>query len=365
MERSTEKLFTPHKLGSIKLSNRIVMAPMTRSRAINNTPNEVMAEYYAQRATAGLIITEGTAPSAHGLGYSRIPGIFSEEQVDAWKKVTSAVHANGGKIYLQIMHTGRVGHPLNLPGNGRLLAPSAVKLQTTKMWVDGEGLLEIPVAQEMTSQEVRELINDHIKAGHNAIKAGFDGIELHGANGYLIKQFLNPHSNQRTDEYGGSIENRSRFLLEITSGLAKSIGSEKIGVRISPFSQYNETPAYDETEATYRYIAKQLNDLDIAYLHITDPSAEGKPNELVKELRQIFKKSLILSGGYTAVNAEEVVKNNHADLVSFARAFIPNPDLVRRFKNKLPLSQPKFDLFYTPGREGYVDYPLFEEVPVI
>jgi N-ethylmaleimide reductase len=365
MERATEKLFTPHKLGSIQLSNRIVMAPMTRSRATDNTPNEVMAEYYTQRATAGLIITEGTAPSPHGLGYSRIPGIFSEAQVDAWEKVTSAVHAKGGKIFLQIMHTGRIGHPFNLPGKGPLLAPSAVKLETTKMWVDGEGLLEIPIAKEMTGEEVRELINDHIEAGRKAIKAGFDGIELHGANGYLIKQFLNPHINKRTDKYGGSIENRSRFLLEITSGLAKTIGSEKVGVRISPYSQYNETPAYDETEATYRYIGQQLNDLDIAYLHITDPSVEGKPNQLVKELRQLFKKSIILSGGYTAVKAEEVIKNNEADLVSFARSFIPNPDLVRRFRNKLPLSQPKFDLFYTPGREGYVDYPAFENVSVI
>lgn len=360
-----QQLFLPYQLGSLNLSNRIVMAPMTRSRALNNIPNELMAEYYAQRATAGLIITEGTSPSPNGLGYARIPGIFSEDQLKGWQKVTSAVHQKGGKIIIQLMHTGRVGHPLNLPKDATLAAPSAVKLETTSMWVDGEGLKEIPAPKEMSRKEIQLVINEYIHAAEKAINAGFDGIELHGANGYLIKQFLNPHTNRRTDEYGGSIENRSRFLLEVTEGVLNVIGKEKVGVRISPFGEFNETPQYREAEATYQYIGKKLNDLRIGYLHITDPLIKGQPNDLVLSLRKIFKNTLILSGGYTAVTAEYVIKNNQADLVSFARTFIPNPDLVERFKNKLPLNQPKFDLFYTPGPEGYVDYPVFEEVQVV
>lgn len=360
-----EHLLSPYQLGNLSLSNRVVMAPMTRSRAINNIPNELMADYYAQRATAGLIITEGTSPSPNGLGYSRIPGIFSEEQLKGWQKVTSAVHQKGGKIFIQFMHTGRVGHPKNLPGHTTLAAPSAVKLETTKMWVDDEGLLDIPAPKEMTRNEIQQTIREFISSAQNAIEAGFDGIELHGANGYLIKQFLNPHTNRRTDEYGGSIENRSRFLLEITNGIIQAIGKEKVGVRISPFAEFNEMPQYSDATETYRYLAEKLNDLGIVYLHISDPFTKGEPHDLIRELRNIFKNTLILSGGYTAGNAEEVLRNNQADLVSFARSFIPNPDLVERFKNKLPLNQPKFDLFYTPGPEGYVDYPVFDEVSIV
>ena len=359
------QLFDNHTLGNLTLTNRIVMAPMTRSRAINNVPNDLMAEYYGQRAAAGLIITEGTSPASNGLGYARIPGIFSEEQVKGWQKVTAAVHDKGGKIFLQIMHTGRIGHPRNLPTGATLVAPSAVKPETTKMWVDDAGLLEIPEARELQTDEVRHLITAHVTAAENAIRAGFDGVELHGANGYLIKQFLNPHTNRRSDEYGGNIENRSRFLLEVADGVAKAIGKEKVGVRISPFSTMNDTPAYAETEATYLYLSRKLNELDIAYLHVTDPAAKGQPHALIHHLRKNFRNTFILSGGYTASSAETVLKEKHADLVSFARAFIPNPDLVVRFKNKLPLNQPKFDLFYTPGPQGYVDYPVFQDVQVV
>lgn len=360
-----KKLFEPHVAGSLTLSNRVVMAPMTRSRALGNIPNALMAEYYAQRATAGLIITEGTSPSPSGLGYARIPGIYSEEQVEGWKKVTDAVHEKAGKIFLQIMHTGRIGHPGNLPAGATLVAPSAVRPETTKMWVDDGGLKEIPAPRELTTAEVREVIAEHIVAAQNAIRAGFDGIELHGANGYLIKQFLNPHTNRRSDEFGGNIENRSRFLLEITRGVITAIGNDKVGVRLSPFSQYNETPLYEEAEATYLYIGRKLNEFDIAYLHITDPEAKGQPTLLSQHLRKIFQNTLILSGGYGAKSAETILKNGEADLISFARPFIPNPDLVERFKNSLPLNQPRFDLFYTPGPQGYVDYPAFHEVQLI
>jgi N-ethylmaleimide reductase len=360
-----KQLFSLYALGNLNLSNRIVMAPMTRSRALQNVPNELMAQYYAQRATAGLIITEGTSPSPDGLGYARIPGIFSEDQVNGWRKITSAVHSEGGKIFLQLMHTGRVGHSLNLPAGARLVAPSPVKLEATQMWVDNEGLKEIPVAEELTTKEVTNAIAEHIRAAENAIRAGFDGVELHAANGYLIKQFLNPHTNRRTDQYGGSIANRTRFLFEVTEGIIGAIGKEKTGVRISPFGEFNETPAYQEAAETYRVIANRLNELKIAYLHITDQLAKGEPNELVHALRGIFRRTVILSGGYTAVAAEKVLKDQVADLVSFARPFIPNPDLVARFKNNLPLNQPKFDLFYSPGPEGYVDYPVFDEVQVV
>lgn len=360
-----ENLFAPYTLGSLTLANRIVMAPMTRSRALYNVPNALMAEYYRQRAAAGLIITEGTSPSPNGLGYARIPGIYSEDQVKGWQKVTSAVHENGGKIFLQIMHTGRIGHPQNLPAGARLVAPSPVKPETTQMWVDAAGMQEIPEPDELTTQEVRQVIQEHIAAVQNAVAAGFDGIELHGANGYLIKQFLDPHTNRRTDEYGGSIENRARFLLELTSGAAGAIGKEKVGVRLSPFSTFNDTPPYPEEEATYLYVGRELNALDIAYLHITDPDAKGRPHVLADHLRKIFKNTMILSGGYTASTAAAALRNNQADLVSFARVFISNPDLVNRFKNRLPLNQPRFDLFYTPGREGYADYPVFEDVQVV
>ena len=360
-----QHLFSTHRLGEVTLNNRIVMAPMTRSRAINNIPNDLMAEYYGQRAAAGLIITEGTSPSPNGLGYARIPGIFSDAQVEGWKKVTQAVHARNGKIFLQLMHTGRVSHPGNLPPGATVVAPSAVPLATTKMWVDNAGLLDIPVAKALTTEEVKGLVAEHVRAAQRAIEAGFDGVELHGANGYLIKQFLNPHTNRRDDIYGGSFENRSRFLLEIAAGVAQAIGGDKVGVRVSPFTEFNETPAYPEAQSTYLFLGRQLDELGIAYLHITDGAVRGRPDALTQHLRQIFTKTLILSGGYTAASAEEVIESDQADLVSFARQFIPNPDLVERFQNRLPLNQPKFDLFYTAGREGYIDYPLFKDVQVV
>ena len=361
-----EHLFTPYRgPGALSLPNRLVMAPMTRSRALNNIPNTLMADYYAQRASAGLIITEATSPSPNGLGYARIPGIFSRDQVNGWKDITAAVHDKGGRIFVQLMHTGRVGHPRNLPPGATLLAPSSVKMEKTKIWVDGEGLMEIPAPREMSGEEIRRIIGDHVRGAERAMLAGFDGVELHGANGYLIKQFLNPHINRRTDEYGGNIENRARFALEIAGGIAQAIGREKVGIRLSPFSTVNETPHYPEAEATYHYLATKLDELGIAYLHIVDAESNGAPNALTQRLRQVFRNTFIVAGGYSAAGAEAVLRNNEADLVSFARHFLANPDLVDRFRNKLPLNQPKHDLFYAPGPEGYVDYPVFEDVRVV
>jgi N-ethylmaleimide reductase len=361
------KLFSPYRIGSITLQNRTVIAPMTRSRAINNVPNDLIAEYYAQRASAGLIITEGTSPSPNGLGYARIPGIFSKEQIQGWKKVTKAVHDRDGKIFVQLMHTGRVTHPGNLPKGAEVVAPSAVKLESTKMWVDGEGLLEIPAPREMNKGDINKAIAEYVQAAKNAVEAGFDGVEIHGANGYLIKQFLNPHTNRRSDEYGGSIANRSRFLLQIADEVGKAIGRDKVGVRLSPFGVSNETPHYKEAEATYEYIAKELNSIGVIYLHLVDHSAMGAPavpSSVVRTIRNNFKHDLILSGNYNAERAEEALENDEADLIAFGRPFIANPDLVERLKNKLPLNQPKFDLFYTAGAEGYTDYPVFEDVSI-
>jgi N-ethylmaleimide reductase len=341
------------------------MAPMTRSRALNNIPNRLMADYYAQRASAGLIITEGTSPSPNGLGYARIPGIFTDEQVQGWRDITRAVHDKNGKIFLQLMHTGRIAHPGNLPAGATIVAPSVVKPETTKMWVDGQGMQDIPSPKALTTEEAKGIIREHVVAAQRAIQAGFDGVELHAANGYLIKQFLNPHTNRRDDAYGGSVENRSRFLLEIAEGVISAIGKDRVGVRISPFSEFNETPAYPEAQATYLFLARRLDELGVTYLHITDGAAKGVPDVLAQHLRKMFTRTVILSGGYSASSAEAVLEKGEADLVSFARPFIPNPDLVDRFKNRLPLNQPKFDLFYTPGPEGYVDYPVFEDVQVV
>lgn len=361
------KLFSPYTLGSLTLQNRTVMAPMTRSRAINNVPTDLMVEYYKQRASAGLIITEGVSPSLNGLGYARMPGIFSKEQIQGWKKITNAVHAKGGAIVAQIMHSGRATHPKNLPKGGEALAPSPIKLDTTKMWVDGEGSLPVPEAREMTKGDIRRAIQEYSQAAKNAIEAGFDGIEIHGANGYLVEQFIHPHTNRRTDEYGGSIENRSRFLLEVAAGVIAAIGNDKVGVRLSPYGVHNEMPHYEEVDAAYEYIATKLNELNIAYLHLVDHSSMGSPEvpaHLVKTIRENFTNTLILSGGYNATRAQQALENDAADLVAFGRPFLANPDLVERLKNNLPFNQVKFDLLYTAGAEGYTDYPVFEDVSV-
>ena len=252
-------LFEAFQLGKVELKNRIVMAPMTRSRAIGNIPNDLIATYYKQRADAGLIITEGTSPSPNGLGYSRIPGIFSTEQVDGWKKVTSAVHAKGGKIFVQLMHTGRISHQLNLPNGAKVLAPSAVK-PAGQMWTDGEGMQDFPIPNEMSLTDLAQTKEEFVIASKNAIAAGFDGVELHGANGYLLEQFISPVSNQRTDNYGGSIEKRCRFVIEVAEEVIKAIGKDKVGIRFSPYGVASDMPHYPEIETTYAYLAKKIEE---------------------------------------------------------------------------------------------------------
>ncbi len=361
---SAKTIFSSYKLGNLTLANRVVMSPMTRSRAIGNVPNELMAEYYAQRASAGLTITEGISPSPNGLGYSRIPGIFSKEQTEGWKLVTDAVHKNGGKIFAQLMHTGRVGHPLNLPAGGRMVAPSAITLPG-KMWTDQQGMQEHPAPEALTAEEIQWTKNEFVQAAVNAVSAGFDGVELHGANGYLLEQFLSPHSNQRTDAYGGSLENRSRFVLEVAKEISNRIGKDKVGIRLSPYGVSNNMQSYSEIEPTYNYLAEELNKIGIAYIHLVDHSALGAPHVPTKikvDIRQRFKNTLILSGGYDLKRAEEDLASGSADLIAFGRPFISNPDLVQRFINEHPLNM-AFDpkTFYSTGEKGYTDYAVYEK----
>jgi N-ethylmaleimide reductase len=356
------KLFSPYHLGKIELQNRMVMSPMTRSRAINNIPNELMAEYYGQRSGAGLIVTEGTSPSPNGLGYSRIPGIFSSEQIEGWKKVTASAHKGGARIFVQLMHTGRVGHALNLPEGAELIAPSALK-PDGQMWTDSAQMQDYQVPREMNIDDIVKARNEYVKAARNAVVAGFDGVELHAANGYLIEQFLSPASNIRKDNYGGSIENRSRFLLETAKAVADAIGKERTGIRLSPYGINNSLQLYPEIDATYKYLAEKLNAMGLAYIHIVDHSSMGAPvvsHELKKDIRKIFKNTLILSGGYDIERAEADVKSGHADLIAFGRPFISNPDLPERLMNSYPLASPDMSKFYTPDNKGYTDYPAYK-----
>jgi N-ethylmaleimide reductase len=356
------KLFTPVLIGPVELKNRIVMAPMTRCRAIGNVPNNLMAEYYRQRSGAGLIITEGTSPSPNGLGYARIPGIFNKKQVAGWKKVTKAVHGEDGKIFVQLMHTGRISHPLNMPARSKVLAPSAIKA-AGQMWTDSEQLQDFQVPAEMTKDELKKTKSEFVSASENAIEAQFDGVELHAANGYLLEQFISPVSNIRTDSYGGSIENRCRFVLEVVSAVAHEIGKDKTGIRLSPYGVASDMPHYPEIDETYRFLSEQLNKIGIAYIHIVDHSAMGAPPvsaDLKKLIRKIFKNTIILSGGYNLEKAEADLKSGLGDLIAFGRPFINNPDLADRLKKNWNLSpELKMDLFYTADEKGYTDYPLF------
>jgi N-ethylmaleimide reductase len=356
-------LFTPKKVGSVEVKNRMVMSPMTRCRAIGNIPNELMAEYYKQRSGAGLIITEGTSPSLNGLGYARIPGIYSKQQIEGWKKVTSAVHQQGGKIFVQLMHTGRISHPLNMPENTQVLAPSAVK-PAGQMWTDAKQMQDFPVPKEMTAAELLQTKEEFVNAAKNAISAGFDGVELHGANGYLLEQFLSPVSNIRTDAYGGSFEKRCKFVIEVVTAVAEAIGKEKTAIRLSPYGVASDMPHYPEIEVTYNYLSEKLNTIGISYIHIVDHSAMGSPEvpmEIKKSIRNNFKNTIILSGGYDKEKAEAHIQSGLGDLVAFGRPYISNPDLTERFKNNWPLSQElKMDLFYTPDEKGYTDYPFYK-----
>jgi len=353
-------LFSKFTLGKLELQNHMVMAPMTRNRSPENVPNELVQQYYAQRASAGLIITEGTSPSPNGLGYPRIPGIFSEAQVAAWKPIAEAVHAKGAKFFIQLMHCGRIAHPLNLPAGARVLGPSAV-VAAGEMYTDAEGMKANAMPAAMTEADIKATIEEFVQAAKNAVLAGFDGIELHGANGYLLEQFIRPNSNQRQDQYGGSIENRARFVLEVVDASIAAIGKDKVGIRLSPFGVFNDMPLYPEMESDYTYLAQQLNARGLLYIHLVDHSAMGAPEvpESMKAIfRDQFKGVLILSGGYDAARAESDLSAHKCDLIAVGRPFLANPDLVARWKSGAALNEPDFSTFYVPGPKGYIDYPV-------
>jgi len=352
-------LFSKTTLGSLTLQNRLVMSPMTRNRATDNIPNDLMAQYYAQRACAGLIITEGTSPSPNGLGYPRIPGIFSAAQVAGWKRVTDAVHAKGAKMFIQFMHCGRIGHALNLPAGARLLGPSAVAA-AGEMYTDAEGMKRNGMPQAMTEADIKTTLEEFVQSAKNAVAAGFDGVELHGANGYLLEQFIRPSSNQRTDRYGGSIENRARFVLDVVDAQINAIGKDKVGIRLSPFGVFNDMPLYDAMEADYTYLAQQLNARGLVYIHLVDHSPMGAPPvpaSMKATFRSVFKGTLILSGGYDAARAESDLAAARCDLIAVGRPFLANPDLVVRWKTGAAVNAPDMNAFYTPGPKGYIDYP--------
>lgn len=353
-------LFSPYRLGRCELRNRIVMAPMTRCRAPGNVPGELMAQYYAQRAEdAGLIITEGTSPSPNGLGYARIPGIFSRDQVEGWARVTRAVHERGARIFVQLMHTGRIGHPLNMPPGARILAPSPVAA-AGEMYTDAEGPKPHPVPEEMTEADITAALQEFVEAARNALVAGFDGVELHAANGYLLEQFLRPNSNRRTDRYGGDIAGRARFPLEVAAATADAIGSDRVGIRLSPFGVFNDMPPYDAMAEDYAWISGQIDRLGLLYVHIVDHSSMGAPEvpETVKQtMRRQFRGTVILSGGYDRVRAEADLAAGKGDLVAVGRPYLANPDLPRRWQTNAPLNEPDSTTFYTPGPDGYIDYP--------
>ena len=353
-------LFSEYKMGRISLKNRIVMAPMTRSRCVDNAPGELVEKYYEQRAEAGLIITEGTSPSPDGLGYPRIPGIFTAAQTAAWKRVGEKVHGQGSKIFVQLMHTGRVGHPLNLPDGAKVVAPSAVAV-SGEMYTDSDGPKQHPVPAQMSEAEIQKAIEEFADAADNAVNgAGLDGVEIHGANGYLVDQFLNIASNQRDDQWGGSVENRARFALQVAESVAKRVGADRTGIRLSPYGVFNDMQPDEDMDALYRYLTVKLSELGIAYVHVVDHSSMGAPSpnaELVTDMRRLFSNTFILSGGYDAQRAENDLSQNKGDLVAFGRPFIANPNLPTALQKNVALSAPNFDLFYTPGPEGYVDYP--------
>jgi len=355
MNRS--RILSPYSKGSLQLKNHLVMAPMTRSRAVDNLPNALMAEYYTQRNGAGLIITEGTSPAPEGLGYPRIPGIYSREHIEGWKQITAGIHAGGSKGFVQLMHTGRIGHPDNLPAGVAVIGPSAIRA-AGQIYTDRSGMQEFPVPRALTTAEVGQLIDAHVKAAENAITAGFDGVELHGANGYLIEQFLNPNSNTRTDEYGGSMERRARLAVETAQRIATVIGAGRLGIRFSPFNTFNDQQPYPESEvhAMYHYLAQEMDKIGLAYLHIA--LSPRIPEKTLHVIRKSFRGTIVQCSGLTPETAEAALHGSFADLVAFGKLFLANPDLDQRIAVRGSLNQPDIKTFYTPGAKGYTDYPV-------
>ncbi len=358
-----QPLLTPVTVGAYSLPNRMVMAPMTRSRADNpeRAPTALHAQYYAQRAGAGLIITEASQVSPQGVGYINTPGIHSRAQIEGWRQVTEAVHDQGGHIFIQLWHVGRISHP-DFHGGELPVAPSALNPNSQAFTPDG--LKDTVTPRAMTTNEVRATVQDFVQAAENAMEAGFDGVEIHGANGYLIEQFLRDSSNQRDDIYGGSIANRARFLFEIVEGVSEAIGRGRVGVRLSPGNVGN-IGADSDMKALYDFVIGVLDNYRLAYLHVMENAAPApdEPNQIEdvsRRYRTVYHGTLITNLGYDRDSGNGVVRSGQADLVAYGRPFIANPDLPRRFHLGAPLADGDPDTFYQGGARGYVDYPLLQ-----
>lgn len=354
-------LFDPFDLCGLALRSRIVMAPLTRNRATtDHVPTPLMREYYAQRASFGLIITEGTSPAADGLGYARIPGLFSAVQIAAWRPITDAVHAAGGRIFAQLMHCGRASHVDNLPAGARVVGPTSVAMPGD-VFTDTKGLQPASPPHALSDTEILAVVAEYAHAAGAATLAGFDGVELHAANGYLMEQFLNANVNDRADRWGGSIDGRNRFTLEVVRAVSKVIGAARTGIRVSPYGAFNSTGAFPDVEAQYLALATSLGSLGMAYLHLVDHSSMGAPtipSGFKASLRRTFGGVFIASGGFDLAKAEAMLVSGGADLVAFGRLALANPDLPARLAHGLALNAPDPSTFYTPGAAGYTDYPI-------
>lgn len=355
-------LFSPIKIGNYNLNNRIFMAPLTRCRSIkDNVPNDLMALYYSQRASAGLIISEATQISTQGIGYLYTPGIHTPKQIQGWKKITQAVHKKGGRIFLQLWHVGRISH--SSYHNGKLpVAPSAIKPKGEVYTYNGIKEFETP--KELKVQEIKEIVKEYAKAAKNAIKAGFDGIEIHAANGYLIDQFLRDSTNIRKDEYGNNIKNRSRFLFEVIKAISDEIGADKTGLKLSPSGTFNDIKD-SNPEKHFKYVCEKLNDFNLAYLHVVDALESDIKNGAktvdLSIIREAYKGILITNGAYDKKRANDYIKNNKTDAVTFGVLFLSNPDLPERFKTDSKLNKADNATFYTQDEKGYTDYPFMDK----
>ncbi len=354
------ELFDKLKIGKLELENRIIYSPLTRSRANDEgVQPDYAPEYYSQRATAGLLITEATNVSPMAKGYVRTPGVYTNEQIESWRKVVEAVHVKGGKIFMQIFHTGRIALPDFLPeGIEKPVAPSVVKADGQN-YTD-EGMKDFVEPRELTTEEVKSIVKEFAAAAKNAVDAGFDGVELHSANGYLVHQFLGTNTNLRTDEYGGSDENRARFLLEIVDAITSEIGEGKLGVKLSPTVPFNSMEDENAKEF-YPYIIEQLNKRNLAYLHIGFEETPDKDINWHRFLRPLFNGVYFANGGFTKESGEKLLEENAADAIVYGKLFLANPDLPKRFKLDAELNDWDASTFYSPGRKGYTDYPTLED----
>ena len=352
------KLLDTYTLGNLELPNHVLMAPMTRNRATDTVPTDLMATYYQQRASAGLIISEATQVTPMGQGYPNTPGIHTQEQIDAWKRVTDAVHNAGGRIFLQLWHVGRISHP-SFHGGDLPVAPSAIRPEGQTFTADGQ-IEPFATPRVLETDELADVVAHFRQGAANAKEAGFDGVEIHGANGYLLDQFLQSGTNRRTDRYGGSAQNRSRLLLEVTDAVLEMWDAERVGVRLSPGGTFNDMQD-DHTEETFRTVVSALNERKLAYLHGVEADLGGKRASDL--LRDAYDGTLIMAGGYERSSGEETLQAGRADLIAYARHFLANPDLSERFEQDAPLNEWQQKTFYGGGEEGYTDYPTLEATP--